>query len=148
VSFQYICKLLLQELHLESFNLIRFSVDQPISIISFGFYGPFTAETADYEIHVKLTKDSSDLLLAEVPTTIVAAKRKEVFHVKFTKAVPVLPGNTYRAWFSLKVNFVVSNDQIEWEYNHKFLFVGSFDLPRICSYIFSRGNCSSQFRQI
>jgi hypothetical protein len=78
-------------------------VDQPISVVSFGFYGPHGTDAASYDVHIKLTKDSSDELLSEVQNNNVVVRMKEIFHIKFPKAVPILPGNTYRAWFSLKV---------------------------------------------
>jgi len=84
-------------------------VDQPVSIVSFGFYGPYELkyETAEYEIVIKLMTDTADgPPLAEISQKNFVAKNREIFHLKFPKPVPVVPGQNYRAWFSLKVRSV------------------------------------------
>ncbi|CAL8096063.1 unnamed protein product [Orchesella dallaii] len=82
----------------------RFSVDQPVSIVSFGFYGPYTVDNASYTVSIKLMKDESEScpVLGEAIYQNVPVKVKEIFHVKFHHPVPIHPGILYRAWFSLK----------------------------------------------
>ncbi|ODN05932.1 BTB/POZ domain-containing protein 2 [Orchesella cincta] len=82
----------------------RFSVDQPISIVSFGFYGPYTVDNASYTVSIKLLKDESENcpVLAEATYQNVVVKVKEIFHVNFPHPIPIHPGILYRAWFSLK----------------------------------------------
>ncbi|XP_021967030.1 BTB/POZ domain-containing protein 2-like [Folsomia candida] len=80
----------------------KFTVDQPVTIVSFGFYGPHTAEVASYQVSIKLLKDSTQEILAELTGSTVVAKMKEIFHVLFPKPVAIYPGCSYRAWFSLK----------------------------------------------
>lgn len=82
----------------------KFTVDQPITVVSFGFYGPFSAELASYQVSIKLLKDSNEEILGELNDETVVAKMKEIFHVKFHKPVVIFPGSTYRAWFSIKVS--------------------------------------------
>jgi hypothetical protein len=80
----------------------RFSVDQPVAILSYGFYGPYASEFASYQVSIKLLKDSTEEILAEVDDETIVAKMKEIFHVKFSKPVNVYPGMQYRAWFAIK----------------------------------------------
>lgn len=85
-----------------------FSVDQPISVVSFGFYGPHGKDNASYNVEIKITKDDPDSentpTIAEAKYQCMVVKRREIFHVKFPHPVPVQPKITYRAWFSLTVS--------------------------------------------
>jgi len=80
----------------------KFSVTQAVSIVSFGFYGPHGTEIGSYKVTIKLIRDSDEEVLGETRDDEVVAKMKEIFHVKFPKPITIYPGNTYRAWFSVK----------------------------------------------
>jgi len=81
--------------------VVRFRANRPISIVSYGFFGPATSKShGKYHMEIELlTEDYYQIAKAEVVTPVI--RGPETFHVKFNEPVPILPCTWYNAKFSL-----------------------------------------------
>jgi len=79
-----------------------FQVDQPISVVSFGFPAP-DMENACYDVAVQIQYQGSNMLTAQTDQCLLV-KRRSVFRVTLDTPVRLEPGIMYKVLYKLKVS--------------------------------------------
>jgi hypothetical protein len=110
----------------------RFRANRPISIVSYGFFGPL-AEGSQGKYHMDIELLSENFCPIASTTQITSViKTSEIFHVNFENPVPILPCTWYHAKFSLLVSSNVPRNirsfyGVHCRSNISILFSGSTD---------------------